>query len=378
MYKTFLLYGHGGSYNHGGEAISKCTIQLIKSVYPDSRIILSTHFKEQDIQFNIPADDYCERDSYYAALDKASPQKGMYDQLVYRSTIDKITKNMICLSVGGDNYCYDNWHRWRTIHEKVLESGAKSILWSCSIEPSKITNEMLETLRTHYLITVRECCTYNALKEKGLENAALCSDIAFLLNAEKTRLSENFIEGNTVGINLSPLVVRREIENGIIIKNINTLIKFIIDNTDMHIALIPHVVMPMDNDFLLLKGIYDEIKSKERVFLISDKLNAAEYKYIISKCRFGIFARTHATIAAYSSYIPSIAIGYSIKAKGIALDLGFEDYVLPVNSFLDEYRLLKMFISLMENEYMLEQKLKEKIPAYKENAINNRVLECIR
>ena len=29
--KHFLLYGHGGSYNHGGEAITRCTIDLLRS-----------------------------------------------------------------------------------------------------------------------------------------------------------------------------------------------------------------------------------------------------------------------------------------------------------------------------------------------------------
>lgn len=46
MYKNFLLYGHGGAYNHGSEAIIRCTVDLIKKKYPQSKIILSTHFKD--------------------------------------------------------------------------------------------------------------------------------------------------------------------------------------------------------------------------------------------------------------------------------------------------------------------------------------------
>lgn len=368
MCKNFLIYGHGGAYNHGAEAIVKCTIDLIKNKYPKSNIIHSTHFKEQDLEFNMPVDEYCERDKNYVSLDKVSREKGLYDSLIYKSTLDKITIDSICLSVGGDNYCYDNWHRWKTIHDKALKVGAKSLLWSCSIEPSMISNEMIKTLRTHHLITVRESLTYNALKEKGLNNVILCSDIAFLLKPKKTKLPQNFIQGNTVGINISPLVVRRELIKGDIVKNIVTLIKNIIANSDMNIALIPHVVMPMDNDYSLLHEIYTRIELKDRVCLISDKLSVSEYKYIISKCRFGIFARTHAAISAYSSRIPTIAIGYSVKSKGIALDLGFEEYVLPLNSFLNENSLLSMFKSLMKNEYNLKQILDEKIDIYKQNA----------
>lgn len=45
-----------------------------------------------------------------------------------------------------------------------------------------------------------------------------------------------------------------------------------------------------------------------------------------------IGARTHATIAAYSSLVPTLVVGYSVKARGIARDLfGTEkNYVLPV------------------------------------------------
>ena len=368
MDKKFLLYGHGGAYNHGAEAIIRTTVDLVKSRYPDSEIILSTHFKEQDLEYNLPVDTYCERDLKYVSLDKCSHERGKYDNLIYKSTIEKIKKDTICLSVGGDNYCYENWHRWKNIHEKAVEVGAKSILWSCSIEPSLITNEMLDTLKTHHLITVRESHTYKALLEYGLNNVVLCSDIAFLLEPKKTVLPHNFIEGNTVGINISPLVIRRELKKGIIIKNINEVINYILDKSDMNIALIPHVVMPMDNDYAILSEVYKEIRDNKRVTIISDKLSAAEYKYVFSKCRFAICARTHASIAAYSSYVPTIAIGYSVKARGIAADLDLKDYVLPLQHFSEENILLDMFRDMLKNENNIKIKLKKIMPEYREKA----------
>jgi polysaccharide pyruvyl transferase WcaK-like protein len=43
-------------------------------------------------------------------------------------------------------------------------------------------------------------------------------------------------------------------------------------------------------------------------------------------------ARTHSTIAAYSSGVKTLVIGYSVKSRGIAKDLfgDYEGYVLPV------------------------------------------------
>jgi colanic acid/amylovoran biosynthesis protein len=366
--KKFLLYGHGGSYNHGAEAIIKSTIKLIKSNYPDSYIILSTHFKEQDIEFGIEVDEYCERDMYYVELDKSSNEKGKYDKLIYKSTIDKIDKDTTCLSVGGDNYCYDNWRRWKAIHESAIEVGAKSILWSCSIEPSMLCNEMVETLKTHSFITARESITYNSLIEKGLENVVLCSDVAFLLQAKEVRLPDNFIIGNTLGINLSPLIIRRENKKGIIVQNILNVINYVLSNTEMNIALIPHVVMPMDNDYELLNEIYELIEKKDRACLISDKLSASEYKYIISNCRFGIFSRTHAAIAGYSTGVPILALGYSVKAEGIANDLGCGKYVISLKEFTDGKTLEKKFMEFISDENKIKEILERKSQLWKDNS----------
>ena len=55
--KHFLLYGHGGSYNHGGEAITRCTIDLLRKQVPDCFITLSTHFPEQDREFGLIPDE---------------------------------------------------------------------------------------------------------------------------------------------------------------------------------------------------------------------------------------------------------------------------------------------------------------------------------
>lgn len=368
MSEKFLLYGHGGAYNHGAEAIVRSTVKLIKAVEPDSEIMLSTHFKNQDLKFEMPVDSYCERNMEYVELDKNSRGKGKYDKLIYKQTLDNISPDTVCLSIGGDNYCYPNWRRWKVIHEKAVKEGARSILWSCSIEPSMLCDEMLDTLRTHSLITARESITYNSLLEKGLENVVLCSDVAFLLEKDEVKLPDNFIEGNTVGINLSPLIVRREYSKGIIVQNVLRVIDYVINNTDMNIALIPHVVMPMDNDYELLNELYKSIDKKERICLISDKLSAAQYKYIISRCRFAIFSRTHAAIAGYSSCVPILALGYSVKAEGIAHDLGCEDFVVPLDRFIEETILEKSFLELMYNENNIRSLLEGKYEFCRANA----------
>ena len=98
--------------------------------------------------------------------------------------------------------------------------------------------------------------------------------------------------------------------------------------------------------------------------------NAPELKYIISKCRLFVGARTHATIAAYSSAVPTLVVGYSVKARGIARDLfgTEENYVLPVQDLDKPKQLTEAFKWLEENEDSIRTHLEEFLPEYLKSA----------
>jgi hypothetical protein len=93
---------------------------------------------------------------------------------------------------------------------------------------------------------------------------------------------------------------------------------------------------------------------------ISGKLNAAELKYVILQCRFMVCSRTHASIAAYSSGVPTIVIGYSNKSKGIAADLGMDKYCLNASS-TDFELLTTTFHKIMEEERAVKEMLRSRI-----------------
>ena len=73
-------------------------------------------------------------------------------------------------------------------------------------------------------------------------------------------------------------------------------------------------------------------------------------------------ARTHATIAAYSTGVPTLVIGYSVKARGIAKDLfGTEDgFVLPVQTLSGSTDIVKVFCDIMSEEDNIRQVLASK------------------
>jgi len=241
------------------------------------------------------------------------------------------------------------------------------VLWGCSIEPKLLQhNDILSDLNDFKLIIARENMTYNALIEAGItKNTHIIPDPAFILEKVELTLPKGFVNGNTIGINISPLLIVYENDKGLIIEIFQELIHYIIDTTKLNIALIPHVVINGNDDRIPLRNLYNTFKDTGRVVIIDDH-NCMELKGFISRCRMFIGARTHATIAAYSSCVPTLVIGYSVKAKGIAKDIfgTYENYVIPVQSLENEDDLINAFEWLKTNEDSIRKHLQEFMPGY--------------
>ena len=277
---------------------------------------------------------------------------------------------MVELSVGGDIYCYEDYRKFILLHQMIAKRGCKSVLLGCSLDEKLFADpEFVEDLKRYTYISARESLTYDMLQKAGLTNIGLTPDSAFTLEKELLPLPECFEEGNTVGINLSPLVVRKESEPGIVMENFVRLIQYILDNTSCNVALIPHVVWCDNDDRTVLKQLYDAVNCPERVVLVEDH-NCMQLKGYISRCRFFIGARTHATIAAYSTLVPTLVLGYSVKSRGIATDLFGTDehYVLPVQQLCTTNAMTDAFQWLMEHEQEIKSRLAAEMPEYIQRA----------
>ena len=161
------------------------------------------------------------------------------------------------------------------------------------------------------------------------------------------------------------MILSNEKQSGAAYANYKNLVEFILRNTNMNIALIPHVVWQQNDDRRVLKKLYDDFRHDQRLIMVEDH-KAPELKYIISKCRMFVGARTHSTIAAYSTMVPTLVVGYSVKARGIATDLFGTDekYVLPVQNLKNEGELTEAFCWMSDNEDKIRNHLKRFIPNY--------------
>jgi len=378
-----IMYPHGGSNNHGCEAIVRSTLDIMQEVVPNAmkNSILFSSRKHEDIHVELEKE--CQVISEFQPLtskfsgdyimgaikSKLFGEKDFFDKYSYREIFNNADENTLALSIGGDNYCYGRPGHIYFMNTHVRKNGAKTILWGCSIEPSAMDEEMVEDLRQYKFIFARETITYNALLEKGLSNARLCPDPAFLLKPEAFDLPEGFQEGNTIGINLSPMIMSYEKNKGAAFDNYKVLIEYLIKETNHQIALIPHVMWDHNDDRQPLRKLYELFKDSGRVIFVAEdnNLNCGELKYIISKCNIFIAARTHSSIAAYSQCVPTLVVGYSVKARGIAKDLfGQQDgYVLPVQSLKEPNDLIEEYKKFALKEQEIREYLVKTMPEYK-------------
>lgn len=369
----YVLYMHGGSGNHGCEAIVRTTAKMLGG--PEN-VTLWTLAKQEDEAYG--AATQMEKLLLSEELKRFSP--GYFEALLRRKLLKQPDANMkvflketfkgnIAVSVGGDNYCYPWSARQNAeLNKEIRKHCSATVLWGCSIDPESITPEIRTDLAEYDLITAREPLTYELLKAIN-PNTIKVSDPAFTLPREDLPLPEGFQEGNTVGVNVSPLIMKYGAEGSLILENYENMIRSILEETDMQVCLIPHVVWDHNDDRTPCRLLFDKFRKTDRVCMVDD-CNAVQLKGYIARCRFFVGARTHATIAAYSTCVPTLVAGYSVKSRGIARDLfGTEEhYVLPVQDLKTAADLTEAFRWLRKHEEPIRTQLTQIMPEYVQNA----------
>ncbi|RDU22003.1 polysaccharide pyruvyl transferase family protein [Anaerosacchariphilus polymeriproducens] len=375
--KKLVLYSHISSGNRGCEATARTTIKMLGFQ------------KENNYIFTNDVEDerYCGTHQYSnlvpirsvkglkpatsvfpRAFSKLGISKYAVARYLYKKYLNIFDSDTLALSTGGDLYCYDNTNDWlEYLNREIYRRKAVNVLWACSIENKRITNDLKKHLLRYSYIIARESITYENLRNNGIkENVKLYPDPAFLLEKEQIDLSRLKDYGNFVGINISIRTNGGYDTNTLFFKNTIILIKHILENTDMSVLLIPHVYWKNESDLILLNKIVELFPYNERVLFVEPKLNCCQLKYIISKCRFYLGARTHSVIAAYSSLVPTLALGYSIKSAGISRDIFGDEkgMVLSSNQIEAENDMVNAFELLREKESWIKSRLEEKIPEF--------------
>lgn len=374
----FPIHLNGG--NRGCEAIAKGTalilrekkenlIGLCTDVELDHRLGVDEYVtlqpkRQRSLSFRI------ENKLYKCLAHDEWKQKAFAYRYEYAPFLNQMQKGDVMLSTGGDMMCYNENEVIYTVNH-LYKQGIHSILWGCSIGENNLTPRKLDALKHFSLIYARESLTKEVLANHDINNVFVYPDPAFVLEPIPCELPDCFSQGEVIGINLSNYVMGGFDLNSAFAKEVDNLIKYILQSTDYQILLIPHVMWKGQDDRIISNLIKDKYDLKNRISILdSNKLNYCQIRHVISKCKCFIGARTHAVISAYSTCTPAIAIGYSIKSRGIANDIGISPKTIIDSLKTKKDKLLEAFIYTIQNEAEISDQISLKMKTYRKKAKN--------
>lgn len=374
------MFEHAGSGNHGCEAIVRSTCNMLGH----HDFYLQTGNWEEDLAFELDKivspiilkEQYVDRESLKGFWMRA--QSRIHPNLDYdaRETLYRnkalLLKDAIALSIGGDNYCYSGIIG--SMRDKLKAFKIKhipTVLWGCSVGEEYLDEPTVADLKKYDLITVRETLTEETLYRLGIQDTVIrCADPAFTLKRQKVECyDELFRSHNVIGINVSAFMDYYDAYPNATYLNFRSLIQYILVNTDCYIMLIPHVRQDGNDDLMPSKKLCENLKS-DRIICVDEKFNCMQLKDIIAKCRVFIGCRTHSTIAAYSTCVPTLVVGYSVKARGICKDIfgNYDNLLVDVRDFQNDFDLVRQFQQFWELEGEIKKHLQKVMPGYCETA----------
>jgi len=391
--QLFILAGNGPYGNRGCEAIIRGTVKILREHFKNPKFVCISHFQNEQQYLE---QKFCETDEAIVHLaanrinKKEAIQKGwkpstwihVYQHLfnpdalkdwIYEDMFSYLDRATAVLSVGGDNYAIDFGlpTLFTGLDDVVLEKGKSIFLWGSSIGPFSALPEYEQYMSRHLNnvtgIFARESSTMDYLKSINVtDNVYHVSDPAFYMDPVKPAEIDDStpFEEDAIGINLSPLMAKY-VTGGDLdcwTKIAGSIIQAVAHKTEMPIYLIPHVAIPGSNDYEFMRKALSQIDEIPKNVTLVPAYNAAETKWIISQMTLFAGARTHATIAALSSCVPTLSFAYSMKAIGINRDVFESESYLLAPQNINASNSVEKISSMITDINSIQSELKKTIP----------------
>ncbi|MBS6220920.1 MAG: polysaccharide pyruvyl transferase family protein [[Clostridium] symbiosum] len=383
----FYFPFHIGSGNRGCEGIiegiytiigKECGEYILLDENVDEKKLDETFgisfFASLNVMYNFENYGWLQR-NFHKTIRKLGIRKHYYKLLPYKKFLKNVNDRSIVFFTGGDLYCYDKMAELNAeLHEEIKKEEVKTVLFGCSVAEEFLTSKVLKQLSLYDLIVCRESLSVKNLKKNGITNNVIqCPDPAFVLEPEEVPLPKCF-ENKVVGINISDLVGANKSLDSIYGNNIRKLVQYILDKTTYSILLIPHVTWKNQDDRTICNAIYEEFFENSKIQILDIScMSYCQIRYVISKCEMFIGARTHSVISAYSTCVPTIALGYSIKSIGIANDIGLaSELVLDCRNMKHTNEMINAYKYLEQNKDNIKNYLNSNMTNYKREAFKGK------
>lgn len=229
--------------------------------------------------------------------------------------------------------------------------GKKIAVFSQSIGPFKKATRFLSRicLNAVDLIVIRDDITKNYLIDIGVNNPStyLAAEIAFLLQPasnskvreilSKEDLNPNEENCPLIGIGTSALISRTlKSKNNNYIALMAKISDYLVEKLNAYVLFISHVIIPSNydsrDDRFVAEKIYHLARNKSNIKIIKGDYSPEELKGIIGQCDLFIGARMHSNIASTSMHVPTVALSWSHKYRGIMRMLEQEKYVCDIRT----------------------------------------------
>jgi len=406
----FLITEVNTSYNKGDSATALGILKIIRNKYPDSTITVLTPTPSEDIKYysRYGAKTHIQ---LYDIIGKKFPRiiywtfyllkmSFLFIRINFRFLpVTKKDKNILEIYRQADLVISCSGGRLggkkiTSIFDGIIpiyfakKLGKKVFVCAQSIEPFE--SNFLKYLTRFVLnrvdyITVREEISSDIIESLNIKTPNdLTADLAFLLDSDSKETGKSLLikEGIPmddklrIGITITKWRIpdsKSELKNNQFVNIIKDTIDSLVKENNAIIIFFPQVIIPdSEDDRLLSIEIKNKIVSSQskNIFVLSENYSPHQLKAMMGNMDLFIGKRFHSCIFALSMYVPTIIIGYEKKALGVMKMLGYEKFVLDVNS-LSKAKLVSLVKKLLSEREIIRKYLMQKIPALQHAAKRN-------
>ena len=338
---------------------------------------------------------------FLALIYKIIPMRRIKEIIIkYNERLDIIAKTDFIGDIRGGDSFSDIYGVFNFIFGSIpsiitLLMGQNLVLLPQTYGPyqSNISRRIARHILSHaHIILSRDKESMNLVQEildKQTHDKQLifCPDVAFALDAIAPK--DGVIQPFTNVGNETPLIgfnINGLLYNGGYTRNnmfnlkmdyrlfVHKLAESLLNNTNANLLLIPHTFAPHGNVesdpdacmevFMALSPAY-----KGRIQMITGEYDQHAIKGIIGCCDFFIGSRMHSCIAALSQNIPTAAVAYSKKFKGVFNSVAVGDLVIDARS-TDINEAIKIINDLFNNRSSIKTVIERKVSDIKSDLDN--------
>jgi colanic acid/amylovoran biosynthesis protein len=252
------------------------------------------------------------------------------------------------------------------------------VIYSQSIGPfyNKVMQKIAKTVLDKVdKIFIRETISEEWLTEINSTNASkeLVPDSAFCMNSGHSTQVDDIMEqiqinhkGPFIGVTVRdwnfPEVENKALHRKNYVESIRALVKFVEEEYQAKVLLMPQVLgpNPFNDDRIISREILSGLDSTNAE-LLDYNLTPRELKYFYSKMDMFVGTRMHSNIFSLSNIVPTVAINYEHKTRGIMNMLELSDYVIEINDITPS-ELIEKTKKCWKNKISIRDHLEVKIP----------------